>query len=378
MRRPGSIFFYALTVQSHLARGQFWNIFKNKRREMASLSNPPSSSSSTTYRVECFGDSLTDGWMPTTHGVEHFPYADTLRKTLRERGDSVAIGHKGFPGATAEELLSMPSMKPFLPAVAGVDLAVLLAGTNDLAMRSHQADKANAIFQDVWKMHLSCHAAGVKTVAVAIPKSHYQTTSSSAGQTAAEINELLRAVCSEHEDVCRFFAWPESLDYQKNSPFWNRDGLHMTERGYAALGEALAEPVAAALGLASGASSSSSSSSSSSEDAAAPSSPEDGATAASSSSSSSSSSLSAAAPPAAAAASAAEDKPAAGAADTAPKKKKKNLFPGAKKPFPEHWGPPPRMQTRDFRPWPEGYGAGSGTVAKWINEKLAEDRAAGL
>ena len=44
--------------------------------------------------------------------------------------------------------------------------------------------------------------------------------------------------------------------------------------------------------------------------------------------------------------------------------------------FPEHWGPPPLMQTRDLRPLPGGYGMGSGTLARWIAEKTAADAAA--
>ena len=43
--------------------------------------------------------------------------------------------------------------------------------------------------------------------------------------------------------------------------------------------------------------------------------------------------------------------------------------------FPAHWGEPPRMQTRDLRELPGGYGMGSGTLAAWITEKMAADAA---
>ncbi len=43
------------------------------------------------------------------------------------------------------------------------------------------------------------------------------------------------------------------------------------------------------------------------------------------------------------------------------------------KPFPAHWGPPPRIQTRDLRPLPGGYGRGSGTLARWIQMNLDKD-----
>ncbi len=51
------------------------------------------------------------------------------------------------------------------------------------------------------------------------------------------------------------------------------------------------------------------------------------------------------------------------------------------KPFPEAWGAPPQMQTKDLRPFPGGYTdangktRGSGTVARWIAARMAEDAA---
>ena len=38
--------------------------------------------------------------------------------------------------------------------------------------------------------------------------------------------------------------------------------------------------------------------------------------------------------------------------------------------FPSHWGAPPMAQTRDLRPLPGGYGMGSGTLKRWIEEKM--------
>ena len=43
------------------------------------------------------------------------------------------------------------------------------------------------------------------------------------------------------------------------------------------------------------------------------------------------------------------------------------------KPFPAHWGQPPLRQTRDRRILPGGYGQGSGTLARWIQENLDKD-----
>ena len=42
--------------------------------------------------------------------------------------------------------------------------------------------------------------------------------------------------------------------------------------------------------------------------------------------------------------------------------------------FPEHWGPPPNIQLRDYVKLPEPYGRGSSTLANWIKYNLEEDR----
>jgi hypothetical protein len=47
-----------------------------------------------------------------------------------------------------------------------------------------------------------------------------------------------------------------------------------------------------------------------------------------------------------------------------------------RKEFPAHWGPPPAIQTHDYRPLPGGYGQGSSTLAHWIESNLAKDAAA--
>jgi len=44
--------------------------------------------------------------------------------------------------------------------------------------------------------------------------------------------------------------------------------------------------------------------------------------------------------------------------------------------FPAHWGEPPAAQTMDYQPLPGGYGHGSGTLAKWIQDNLNKDATA--
>lgn len=50
------------------------------------------------------------------------------------------------------------------------------------------------------------------------------------------------------------------------------------------------------------------------------------------------------------------------------------LAAAVRKQFPRHWGPPPRIQTMDIVPLPDGYGRGSSTLANWIKRKMERDQ----
>jgi len=63
-------------------------------------------------------------------------------------------------------------------------------------------------------------------------------------------------------------------------------------------------------------------------------------------------------------------------ADTG-KKPKKVLKGPSGKAYPTHWGALPLRQTRDLRPLPGGYGRGSGTLVRWIQQNLDKDAAGG-
>ena len=52
------------------------------------------------------------------------------------------------------------------------------------------------------------------------------------------------------------------------------------------------------------------------------------------------------------------------------------LLAAEKKSFPEHWGQPPRIETRDYVDLPGGYGKGSSTMRNWINANLEKDKLA--
>ncbi len=42
--------------------------------------------------------------------------------------------------------------------------------------------------------------------------------------------------------------------------------------------------------------------------------------------------------------------------------------------FPWSWGEPPKIQTKDYVPLPEGYGHGSSTLKHWIELNIERDK----
>ena len=57
-----------------------------------------------------------------------------------------------------------------------------------------------------------------------------------------------------------------------------------------------------------------------------------------------------------------------------PQPEKPEIKRAAPKPFPKHWGHPPRIQVRDMVPLPSGFGKGSSTLAKWIANNIRKDK----
>ena len=59
--------------------------------------------------------------------------------------------------------------------------------------------------------------------------------------------------------------------------------------------------------------------------------------------------------------------------DKKPQEKPEIKKPIKRPPFPRHWGPPPKIQTRDMVKLPGKFGMGSSTLSRWISDNLKKD-----
>ena len=216
--------------------------------------------------VWCFGDSLTAGlhscrgtWL---EDCSFSPYAPALQTALRGMHRTlynVEVRHVGYSGWTAEELLrsprgdaSQPDLQYLLhqeaAARAGrpVELAILLAGTNDIGKRRH-ASHAD-IVTSIWALHALAHRLGVATLAVGVPPTGFGMGIRNA--TAWEdvrrsVNDLLRAQCAAAAPLCSYVDCP--VQWTPSSRAWEADGVHLSADGYAELGRGVAAAVLDAL-----------------------------------------------------------------------------------------------------------------------------------
>mmetsp|Transcript_29361 Transcript_29361/g.94715 ORF Transcript_29361/g.94715 Transcript_29361/m.94715 type:complete len:217 (-) Transcript_29361:143-793(-) len=187
--------------------------------------------SAAAYRVLAYGDSLTAGY----HGGGRFfaPYASCLES------EDVLVDYVGLSGWTAEEMVRGDNSPASTVLAAATqrgsfpyDLCVILAGTNDLGRRD-----APAIVDDLWRLHESAAKHLAKgTVAVGVPSSHAQRLYPAFKAKCDAVNaELQRRA----KGTTTTLYVPFPVDYSDTDGLWEPDGLHMSRKGYDALGTAL-------------------------------------------------------------------------------------------------------------------------------------------
>jgi len=210
-------------------------------------------------RIFCYGDSLTHGSSPPS--FSSFPYGPHLERELNQSIDDntaveVMVRWRGLPGWTAVSMAKNLHDPTFglQSAIDGppLSLVVILAGTNDIGTLTcgggggscNEDNNANAIIDPIIQLHRACLdfcADGdrnklIRTIALGIPGSAWQKQNPTALKLCMEVNNGLRLFASM-EDRVTYVDFPLPYDGEDE---WNVDGLHMSERGYEALGTALA------------------------------------------------------------------------------------------------------------------------------------------
>ena len=213
-------------------------------------------------RVFCYGDSLTHGSSPPS--FSSFPYGPHLERELNQSFDDntavqAVVRWRGLPGWTAVSMaknLHDPTfgLKSAIDGISNppLSLVVILAGTNDIGTLTcggvggsscKEDNNANAIIDPIIQLHRACLdfcdgdcSKLIRTIALGIPGSAWQKQNPTALNLCMEVNNGLRHFASM-EDRVTYVDFPLPYDGEDE---WNVDGLHMSERGYEALGTALA------------------------------------------------------------------------------------------------------------------------------------------
>lgn len=209
------------------------------------------------FRVLCYGDSLTVGFFD--NGRQYEPYGRTLADALAAAagGASVEVLVCGQSGHTAADmvrnldaqvvedvggLLSKGLRRALAEQPRRPDLVVIMAGTNDLG-RNFQPP---VVLDDLCQLHAACHARGVATLAVAPPPAP-KALRGPFEEARRRLVALLAAWARAAPAVAAFLNAGELVPAAMGSHLWDPDGLHYSPAGSQLLGQRLASAVAQVL-----------------------------------------------------------------------------------------------------------------------------------
>lgn len=195
-------------------------------------------------RILCFGDSLTAGF--SMWGLKHYPYANHLKAPLQGLFPSTEI-LIDIAALSGDMVIGHPATARFLPRLknscekaeekgGSYDWIVMMGGTNDLGWGS-EVDAIYEGLKQCWKVALD---TGANVLALNILEA--AAPSDSLIQRRNQLNAL---ITNHHEDerwytldLCSAVPY-FSMDTKMRDSIWD-DGLHLTEKGYKMMGDAIA------------------------------------------------------------------------------------------------------------------------------------------
>jgi len=205
-------------------------------------------------RVVAFGDSLTAGWY--CKGSKFEPYAKALLKSLPPE-IAVDIFVCGLSGYTAGQMVDSmdkdnlrdhagrtgKGLRRILREEGPVDLAIVMAGTNDCGTQAHPDDVVSAVKQ----LHVACHEAGTKTVMLTVPESRQMCEIFTARDRREAVNSRLKKWAKRQPNVQAVVETGKLVPWSASSEHWENDGLHFSKLGSRHLGVQLATCLASVL-----------------------------------------------------------------------------------------------------------------------------------
>jgi len=205
-------------------------------------------------RVVAFGDSLTAGWY--CKGSKFEPYAKALLKALPPQ-IAVDIFVCGLSGFTAGQMVNSmdqdnlrdnagrtgKGLRRILREEGPVDLAIVMAGTNDCGSQQHP----DAVVSAVKQLHVACHEAGTKSILLTVPESRQMCEIWTARDRRHEVNSALKQWAKRQPNVQAVVETGQLLPWSASSEHWESDGLHFSKLGSRHFGAQLATQLSAVL-----------------------------------------------------------------------------------------------------------------------------------
>jgi len=199
------------------------------------------------FKIVCYGDSLTAGYC--SRGRIFQPYGCTLSDTLGQLGIASSVAVCGLVGKTAGQMVEGMRAQALSDSVGHVgqgldcilvkskpDLAIIMAGTNDLSRNMGP----ESIFSAIKKLHELCHTQRIPTVALIPPHK--------ARGVLRKVQERVAGLMIEWSRASPMIV--ALFDVEKLAPRkpaghnWESDEIHLSRAGQQALGERLAERLA--------------------------------------------------------------------------------------------------------------------------------------
>ena len=194
------------------------------------------------FSIYCIGDSLTFGVIPRTAGERDVTYPDTLAGLLGEGFEVVNLGKPGH-SLTAAGICYLQRDEYQQSLDAKADMYIIMLGTNDAALGD--AWDADAFEQDLNMVVDAYREANPDTVIylMAPPMEHSVEEGGEAPESLAVIEgpiyEIVKKVSEEKET-----GFIDLLEATREHPEWiGEDGIHLTQEGYAAVGELVYESI---------------------------------------------------------------------------------------------------------------------------------------